>query len=241
MELVRPRTTQVESNRILGSSKRPDGLLRVIELFKGVKVPRNEPIEFTTPKPASKARLTQETNEFLVDGHRTVTLVQVCHALPPMTIPEAHVNTWNSAVKDRLVDELRQCFRSERCRHPEFMMARDPSGKVGPCIIISVWDEALCGTEDGRRKTVRKATKTIRGLQTMKTCPFPFKVIADTLSLSSRLQESEQVVVWGSNPTGGDRRTAVSMEISAGTSTHQCFRLGGIIRVGSKLYGLTVA
>jgi hypothetical protein len=121
------------------------------------------------------------------------------------------------------------------------LMVSDATGKVGPCIVISVWDESLCETEEGREKTERKATKIIRKLHTMKTSPFPYKVIADTLSLSARWLSSDESKALTSRVSLGSLNTLVSMEIGIGLQGRRNFRLGGVIRVGPKLYGLTVA
>ena len=75
----------------------------------------------------------------------------------------------------------------------------------------------------------------------MQNCPFPIKVVADKLSLAARCLDPNQSPVATGDTALKDRNTLVGLEISTGTGYDVSFRLGGLIRIGSTVYGLTVA
>lgn len=216
-------------------------LLRIIELFKGIKVPASDPVAVLDISPPVANHQANVIDPLSINGHRTIALGKGCHALPSMSIPNKFLNVWERSVRERLVNEIGQFFRSEICQ-PELLMVSDSSGKIGPCIVVSVWDESQCDSEDGKRKTIRKAKKRLRKFQSMQNCAFPFKVIADKISLASHWLDSHNISVSASSAALGNRQTLVGLQLSAQIHGQQRqFRLGGLIQSGGKVYGLTVA
>ncbi|KIW17453.1 hypothetical protein PV08_04647 [Exophiala spinifera] len=239
MEALRPRTTSTV-DRNLTSEKFTIGFIRVIDLFRGIKVPNNEPV----PQPRTRLPTTNPHEKLApplcINGHRALPLSKAVYALPSMVVPDEHVEVWENVIRERLVDELRLHFRSQKCQ-PEFLMVSDASSKIGPCICLSVWDDSLCNTEEGRKKTIKDANKIVRKLQTMQQCPFPFKVIADKISLATRSSGRSKCSVESLEGPLLERSSLVGLELSGGADERVSFRLGGLVRVGSKIYGLTVA
>ncbi|KAJ9503672.1 hypothetical protein H2202_000811 [Exophiala xenobiotica] len=239
MEAFRQRTPSTV-DRIFSSEKFTVGFVRVVELFKGVKVPSSGPAVQCRPKPPATNIQEKSAKPLCINGHRALPLGKASYMLPSMPVPGEHLSSWQNLIRERLVDEIQQHFRTEICQ-PELIMVADASSRVGPCIVLSVWDESLCDTEDGRRKTVKNANKIVRKFQTIQNCPFPVKLVADKLSLAARCLDPDQSPVATSDTALKDRDTLVGLEISTGTGYDVSFRLGGLIRIGSIVYGLTVA
>jgi hypothetical protein len=238
-EVVRPLPQQV-IDPCVRPEEPPDVLSKTVEVL--TKIWRSTLSSTVKSKQPSPEHRTRQTVPVSIDGHRTLALGRACYALPTMLIPQDRIDSYNSTVRDRLIDELQQRLRSVRCRQPELLMVADASGKVGPCVVLSIWDDTACETADGRNKAVRRATKMVGRLQSVKDCPFPVKVIADKISLAARLlAESERFFISTVNAARGARRTFVSTPITVQAQEARSFRLGGLIRAGSKIYGLTVA
>lgn len=183
-EALRQRTPSTV-DRIFSSEKLTVGFVRVVELFKGVKVPSAEPVNQSRPRPPATNIQEENAKPLCIDGHRALPLGQASYMLRSMPVPGEHVSTWQNMIRERLVGEVQKHFRTEICQL-ELIMVADAAFRVGPCIVLSVWDESLCHTEDGRRRTVKNANKIVRKFQTMQNCPFPIKPVADKLSLAAR-------------------------------------------------------
>ncbi|KAL9618373.1 MAG: hypothetical protein Q9160_006881 [Pyrenula sp. 1 TL-2023] len=230
------------------------------KLFKDLRVPRREPIPLRpqrqnctetasaqivdNPKaPRNKSSLTS------IDGHPTIELADQCYAIPTKPVAPEYMHLWESQIKDRLSDELAQCIRAERCQLEFFVVSEkkkgwigDTKGWTGPCIVLSVWDEKTCHSENGRRRTRRRAQKMVGSLQSMQNCQFPCKVVIDTISLLAH--RSEPTSCPGATVNADyDRETvafAGHLINESDNGAREC-TLGGLIKVGSTVFGLTVA
>lgn len=179
----------------LATSKFSFSLVSVKELFKGVIAPTHEPRlanannqqVLSTPSNSSFASSTVTVGgQLFVNGHHALELGGQCYALSTMIVPAEHMQRWVTQIKDRLRDELKHCLRSERC-HPEFTMVRDKNGRIGPCILLSCWNDNTCHTDGGRESTRKKMQKKVKKLQSLKDCTYPCKVVVDDIGLLARL------------------------------------------------------
>jgi len=128
-----------------------------------------------------------------------------------------------------------------RC-HPQFGMVRDKNGKIGPCILLFSWDENTCQSESGKEHTRRKVQKRIRKLHSVQGCGFPCKVVMDSVSLLARFFGTDESLSPRIQARLEDSFASfVSILISDGGNPSRECTLGGLIRVGSRIYGLTVA
>lgn len=225
-------------------------LSRLTAVFKSIKVPQHEPLPLTSYPKQKAAKLTvtsirsshvSSSNQLFIHGHQALELAGQCYALPTMSVSQEHRHVWESQIRDRLQDELAQCMRAERC-HLEFHMVCDKGGKMGPCILLTCWDEITCHSEPGRERTRRKIQTKVRKLQSMQNCQFPCKVVVDSIDLLARHFMS------GIGPDirikGGLRDTTttlVSLLLKNDRDNASECTLGGLIRVGPQIYGLTVA
>lgn len=230
--------------------KEANGSLGLTRLFKGVKPPQHEPGTLsvqaqngsnTTYPSTVKIETMHGERQKYINGHRAIELPGQCYALPTMPIPPEHLNLWEQSIQDRLRDELAQLLRAERC-HLEFCIVYDERRRIQPCILLSVWDEATCQHESGRKNTRRKVQKMIQKLQSMRDCRFPCKVVVDSILLLASLEEMR--IPPGpaiQAPLGGTETTLVGLLIRrTGNEIHEC-TLGGLISAGQRIYGLTVA
>jgi hypothetical protein len=244
MELERQRppaqkAVAVQTQRLVDPEKWPESVLKVLELFKGIKVPRSDPQKHQSTKPTATTPDQQQDQlvPLSINGYQATALGRGCYALLSMPVSEHHMQAYISNVHERLVDELRQCFRLERCRDPELFMVSDAAGNVGPCIVLSVWDDLLCRTKADQRKLVKRAAKKVEHLQTLKKCPFPIKVIADTINLSARVKP-ECLEVLAQQELRSELRSLVSFGVNTEANKRN-FRLGGVVYAGPKSFGLT--
>ena len=129
-------------DRIFSSEKLTVGFVRVVELFKGVKVPSSEPVNQSRPKPPATNIQEKSAKPLCIDGHRALPLGKATYVLPSMPVPGEHVSSWQNMIRERLVDEVQQHFRTEICQL-ELIMVADAASRVGPCIVLSVWEEGL--------------------------------------------------------------------------------------------------
>lgn len=158
-----------------------------------------------------------------------------------MPVSQEYLQLWQSQTRDRLQDELAQCMRAERC-HLEFYMVCDKQGRIGPCTVLTCWDDNNCQTESGRERTRRKVQKKIHKLHSMQGCRFPCKVVIDKMSLLARSSKSDIKLVSSIKARFEESHTTlVSLLLNSGGSDIQECTLGGLIRVDTRLYGLTVA
>src|SRR5271163_3648680 len=223
---------------------------RLTRLFDGVKVPQREPITLsnyrkdnltTTCTRSSTIPTVGTDKQIFVDGHRAIQLDAYCYAVPTMPVAQEHLQFWQSQLKDRLQDELAQCIRTERC-HLEFYMIYEKKGRIGPCIVLTCWDENTCENESGRENTRRKLQKKIRKLQSIRDCHFPCKVVVDSVSPLGRCPEPDVSPGLVLKALLEDSQTThVSLLLKTSDHDNHGCTLGGLIRVGSRIYGLTVA
>ena len=232
MEVQRPPRLQQPDPRLLISKTSP--FSRLLELFKGIKVPQNEPV------PLRDYPKTKEAQIF-IEGHKALELHGKHYALPTMSIAQEQLHIWESQIRDRLQDELTQCIRTESC-HLELYMVCDRKRRIGPCIVLTCWNANTCSTERGREITRRKVQKRIPSLQSLQNCPFPCKVVVDELSLFARLSGPaiDPGIHVRANLTK-EALTFVSLLIVDEDRAFSECTLGGLICVDGKVYGLTVA
>jgi hypothetical protein len=246
--LQRPYEPPPVGDSIL-SSKSLFNLIRVKELL-GLKVPVHEPVTLgynhqqSSPSSGTSSFTSAATvvgGEVFFNGHRGLELVGQCFALPTMAVPNEHLHIWESRIRDRLQDELAQCIRRERCQ-AEFNMVRDKNGRIGPCILLSCWNDVLCTTEAGRDRMLKKMQKKVKKLQSMRGCQYPCKILVDHIELLARLTLSEDVPgtdVY--SQITAPVTTYVGLLVSNFSGTDQECTVGGLVRVGSQVFGLTVA
>ena len=67
---------------------RTSAISRLTELFKGIKVPQNE------PAPLRDYHKTKEA-QILIEGHKALELHGKHYALPTMSIAQEHLHIWN--------------------------------------------------------------------------------------------------------------------------------------------------
>lgn len=241
-----------EADRIRIHPGRSPSFDYLSKVFKSLKVPRHEPIPLSiqpqtrttttdtqivkSPKiPRSSPSLTS------INGHPAIELADHDYAIPTMPVAPEHMQMWESRIKDRLFDELVQRIRTERC-HLEFFVVSDKKGRTSPCIILNVWDGNTCQSENGRKKTRRRVQKIVRSLQSLRDCQFECKVVIDTISLLAQQLESISVPEATIHGVFDDATTTFAGHLINGSNNDaQEFTLGGLIRVGSKVFGLTVA
>jgi hypothetical protein len=157
-----------------------------------------------------------------------------------MILPAECLQIWESQIKDRLQDELAQRFRTEHC-HAEFNMIQDRRGSLGPCILLSCWNGATCGTEEGREQTRKKLQKRVKKLQSLQGCRYPCKIVIDEIGLLARLATAEALDVDIYASADACIRSYVSLPVQGSSHGHQTCTFGGLISVGSEVFVLTVA
>lgn len=236
---------------IIEGPKRSTSIFKVTELFKNLRVPIREPKSLNTRQLKIWAKAPDQASEeqslclrevVSIDGHRGIELSGKHYAFTTMPISPEHMRVWTTQIKDRLEDELPQFFRTERCSPPEIFMVSDRKGRTGPCIILTLWNENTCQDDTGREMTRKRIQKKVRGLQALKVCPYPCKVVVDTITLLARPMLSNnpfrtliRAQLRESQPT------FVGIVIKVSQVDSQECTLGGLIRVGRQIFGLTVA
>jgi hypothetical protein len=88
----------------------------------------------------------------------------------------------------------------------------------------------------------KKMKKRVKKLQSLQDCQFPCKIVVDRVDLLARLLLSERIFerrIFGqvSVPVA----TYVSLLVNGVRGTEQQCTVGGLVRVGSQIFGLTVA
>jgi hypothetical protein len=239
--------------RVPGSVATPKfslSLVSVKELFKGLVTPKHEPVLpdtnnqqiLPTPSNSSFASSTITIRgEVFINGHKAFELSGQCYVLSTMIVPAEHMQRWTTQIKDRLRDELKHGVRFEAC-HPEFHMVRDKNGRIGPCILLSCWNDATCHTESGREDTRKKMQKRVKKLQSLKDCQYPCKVVVDDIRPLARLLLPTNVAsahIFAR--ISGTLGTYVSLSIGDHESADQECSIGGLVRVGSRIFALTVS
>jgi hypothetical protein len=89
---------------------------------------------------------------------------------------------------------------------------------------------------------LKKMKKRVKNLQSLRGCQYPCKVIVDHVGLLARLSTSDDALnteVYSniSYPV----KSCVSLLANGPSSPDREFTIGGLVRVGSEIYGLTVA
>jgi hypothetical protein len=196
MEVERP--FQVIADVEKSTPKFKERIIQLKEIFKArdVQVPRHEPYQgSTTTATISTIEGRSSTSDTpsltssslassgLVDigSHRGLQVGSNCYMLPTMSVPDEHLQSWESEIRSRLEDDLSQWLRTERC-HLEFSMVSS-KGRIRPCIMVVCWDDSTCVNEKGREIMRRKLQKQVRKLQSLRNCRFPCMVIVDKFHL----------------------------------------------------------
>jgi len=121
MEIQRP-ANRLPAEHIVDAPKSP-GFTRLVELFKGLRTPRHEPIPLKiihnsgndTVSLASSTTVTpvQAGKKIIINGHEHegFELTGQCTYFPTMIVPSEHFQVWDSQIRDRLYNELSQCLR----------------------------------------------------------------------------------------------------------------------------------
>jgi hypothetical protein len=225
-------------------------LVSVKELFKGLVTPKHEPVlpeannQQILPTPANSSFASSTVTirgQVFINGHKAFELSGQCYVLSTMIVPAEHMQRWTTQIKDRLGDELKHGVRFEAC-HPEFHMVRDKNGRIGPCILLSCWNDDTCHSESGREDIRKKMQKRVKKLQSLKDCQYPCKVVVDDIRPLARLLLPTNVASADIFARiSGTLGTYVSLSIGDHESAdHEC-SIGGLVRVGSRIFALTVS
>ena len=168
------------------------------------------------------------------------------YAFLTMPVDASHQDKWTSRIKDELVGEALKKLTRIRCAEPELIMISDQKGNTGPCMVLTCWNDDTCETEVGREQTRERIQKQVRSFQTVKESPFACKVIIDEVGLLARNSidpslNVESAAIRLEADLNNFGNTFVGLPITGFSSNLPWCTLGGIIRVGTRTYGITVA
>jgi hypothetical protein len=230
--------------------RHPFAHIAAIFRAKDVQVPKHEPpctvvvteVESTSGTPSvTPSTISGDQGAKEINGHQALRIAGNCYMLPTMTVPAKYKDAWHSQLESRLRDDLAHWLEREWC-HLEFSMIQDKSGKVGPCIVLVCWDDKTCVSEKGKEIIRKNVTKKLRKLQSLRDCQFPCKVMVakvNLLALQSLLPATSAMSIEAR--IQDLRQTRTSLLIRSSTDTRQECTLGGFVRIGDTVYGLTVA